>query len=62
MGVMGILFYIVLGGAMAFAVFFVYNFHRRARLDWNSWALAGVAIVLVAFGLAWAYTLSLIHI
>ena len=56
MGVMGILFYIVLGGAMALAVFFVYNFHRRARLDWKSWALAGIAIVLVAFGLAWAYT------
>ena len=56
MGVMGMLFYIVLGGAMALAAFFVYNFHRRARLDWKSWALAGVAIVLVAFGLAWAYT------
>ena len=56
MGVMGILFYIVLGGAMALAAFFVYNFHRRVRLDWKSWTLAGVSIVLVAFGMAWAYT------
>ena len=56
MSVMGILFYIILGGLMALATFAVYKYHGRTSLDWKSWVLAGIAIVLVAFGLAWAYT------
>lgn len=56
MSVIGILFYILLGGLMALAAFCVYNFHRRTPFDWQSRAYAVAAILLVAFGLAWAYT------
>ena len=55
MSVTGILFYILLGGVMALAAFCVHSFQRRTTLDWQSWAYAGAAILLVAFGLAWAY-------
>lgn len=56
MNVMSIFFYILLGGLMALAAFFAYNFHRRTLLDKQSWAYAVTAILLVAFGLAWAYS------
>jgi hypothetical protein len=55
MSVVGILFYVLLGGLMALAAFCVYNFHRRTPLEWQSWAYAVAAILLVPFGLAWAF-------
>ncbi len=51
----GILFYVLLGGLMALAAFCFYNFHRRTPLEWQSWAYAVAAILLVPFGLAWAF-------
>ncbi len=55
MSVTGILFYVLLGGLMALAAFCVYSFHRKNHLDWQSMAYAIAAILLVPFGLAWAY-------
>ena len=51
---MGTFFYIFLGVFATMAVLYLYHKHKQHPVSIRGWIFAGIAIVLIVFGLSWA--------